>query len=284
MAETEQQQQSPHARHAAKPAAHTSLRKTFLAPVRFTLAPLALFFAPLCVVLALASGASVVAQQKFSKVYRTPRRNIRLQLTNRSGTIEIEGWDRSEIKVTAEMESPVAKFTPVVDEEGLVIDVMSDTRGREGVGDVNFKVQVPADATVDLETRIGQITVRNVHGSMVRAVVTSSGDIDLTGIRAFKVIASNIMGNILFDADLLAGGAYDLKSTEGNINVRLSGESGFTLTATAPRTRNIDLGSLAQRGEFSFQGDNRRVVGRVGDGSATLKTTNLRGSIMFFTR
>jgi DUF4097 and DUF4098 domain-containing protein YvlB len=278
MAETGQQQPPPHTPDAAHAAAHIPLRKTFLSRVRLVVAPLVV------VLIALASGASVVAQQKFSKVYRTPRRNVRLQLTNRSGTIEIEGWDRSEIKVTAEMESPAAKFTPVVDDEGLVIDVMSDTRGREGVGDVNFKVQVPSDATVDLETRIGQITVRNVHGSMVRAVVTSSGDIDLTGIRAFKVIASNIMGNILFDADLIAGGAYDLKSTEGNINVRLSGESGFTLTATAPRTRNIDLGNLAQRGEFSFQGDNRRVVGRVGDGSATLKTTNLRGSINFFSR
>jgi outer membrane lipoprotein SlyB len=83
---------------------------------------------------------------------------------------------------------------------------------------------------------------------------------------------------------MLSGGLYDLKSTQGDINVRISGGSGFTLTATAPRTRNISLGTLAQRGDFSFQGDNRRVVGRVGDGSATLNTTNLRGSIMFFTR
>jgi DUF4097 and DUF4098 domain-containing protein YvlB len=207
-----------------------------------------------------------------------------LQLTNRSGTIEIEGWDRSEIKVTADMESPAAKFTPVVDDEGLVIDVMGDTRGREGCGDVNFKIQVPADATVDLETRIGNISVRNVRGSMVRAVVTSSGDIDLTGLRAFKVMASNITGNILFDAELLSGGLYDLKSTQGNISVRISGGSGFTLTATAPRTRSIDLGNLARRGDFSFQGDSRRVVGRVGDGSATLTPTTLRGTINFLTR
>jgi hypothetical protein len=276
MTETEQHHQhTPHAPRAARTASRPRLRKIFRAPAA-RLALAALF--------ALAATPAAFAQQKFSKTYRTPRRNIRLQLTNRSGTIEIEGWERSEIRVTADMESPAAKFVPVVDDEGLVIDVMGDTRGREGVGDVNFKVQVPADATVDLETRIGQITVRNIRGSMVRAVVTSSGDIDLTGIRAFKVMASNITGNILFDAELLSGGFYDLKSTQGNINVRLSGASGFTLTATAPRTRSIDLGNLAARGNFSFQGDSRRVVGRVGDGSATLQTTNLRGSIVFFTR
>jgi DUF4097 and DUF4098 domain-containing protein YvlB len=273
MAEIEQQH-SPHA-HVARPAARTSLRRNSLFRTRLVVAAFALaaFVAP---------GA--FAQQHFSKIYHPARRNIRLQLTNRSGTIEIEGWDRNEIKVTADMESPAAKFTPVVDDEGLVIDVMNDTRGRDSVGDVNFKIQVPADATVDLETRMGQISVRNIHGSMVRAVVTSSGDIDLTGIRAFKVMASNIMGNILFDAEMLSGGLYDLKSTQGDINVRISGGSGFTLTATAPRTRNISLGNLAQRGDFSFQGDNRRVVGRVGDGSATLTPTSLRGSIMFYTR
>lgn len=274
MAETEQKK-TPHARAATRAASRSALIKFFQA--RATVVA-----SSLIVIIALAS--SLCAQQKFSRVYRTPRRNIRLQLTNRSGTIEIEGWDRNEIKVTASMESPAAKFTPVVDDEGLIIDVMGDTHGREGVGDVNFTVQVPADAAVDLETRIGNITVRNVHGSMVRAVVTSSGDIDLTGIRALKVMASNITGNILFDADLLAGGFYDLKSTQGDINVRISGGSGFTLTATAPRTRNIDLGNLARRGDFSFQGDSRRVVGRVGDGSATLMTTGLRGSINFFTR
>ncbi|MCA1817301.1 MAG: hypothetical protein LC746_13080 [Acidobacteria bacterium] len=279
MAEIEQQH-TPHAaaaRAAARPSAPGRNLPGKLLRSRASVAASSL-------VVALALASSVCAQQKFSRVYRTPRRNIRLQLTNRSGTIEIEGWDRSEIRVTAELESPAAKFTPVLDDEGLVIDVMGDTRGREGVGDVNFKIQVPADATVDLETRIGQISVRNVHGSMVRAVVASSGDIDLTGIRALKVMASNITGNILFDAELLSGGLYDLKSTKGDINVRIAGGSGFTLTATAPRTRNIDLGTLARRGDFSFQGDNRRVVGRVGDGSATLMTTGWGGSISFFTR
>jgi DUF4097 and DUF4098 domain-containing protein YvlB len=275
MAETEKND-TPHAPGDARAASRHAPRKSSTARAAAALS--------LIVVFALSSASDAFAQQRFSKVYHTPRRNIRLQLTNRSGTIEIEGWDRSEIKVTADMESPAARFTPVGDDEGLVIDVMNDTRGRENLGDVNFKIQVPADATVDLETRIGNISVRNVRGSMVRAVVTSSGDIDLTGLRAFKVMASNIMGNILFDAELLSGGLYDLKSTQGNISVRISGGSGFTLTATAPRTRSIDLGNLAQRGDFSFQGDSRRVVGRVGDGSATITTTNLRGTINFFTR
>ena len=229
------------------------------------------------------TATTVFAQHKFSKTYPA-RRNIRLQLNNRSGTIEVVGWDRNEIKIYADMEAPAARFTPILKDDGLYIDVMNDTRGREDVGDVNFRIQVPSESTVDLETKRGNIVVHNVQGGMVRAVVTTEGDINLTGIRANRVMASIINGNILFDADLMRGGMYELKSTQGDINLRINAGSGFTLTATAPRTRNINLGDFAGRGSWDFQSNNRRVVGKVGDGGAILNTTNLRGSIMFVSR
>jgi len=185
-------------------------------------------------------------------------------LKNRSGLIEVEGWDRSEIRITASMESPVAHFTPTLDDDGLTIDVVGDNRGRDDIGDVNFHIQVPYDSAVDLQT--------------------ASGDIELTDIRAQMVVAENVTGNILFDAELLSGGSYELKSTQGDINMRITPGAGFTLTATAPRTRNINLGGFAQMGNFNFQGDNRRVVGRVGDGSATITTINLRGAISLVPR
>jgi len=227
--------------------------------------------------------AHVFAQHKFSKTYPA-RRQIRLQLNNRSGEIDVVGWGRDEIKITADMEAPAARFTPVLKDDGLWIDVMSDTRGKEDVGDVNFRIQVPYGSTVDLETKRGNITVHNVQGAMVRAVVTTEGDINLTGIRASRVMASNISGNIFFDADLMRGGMYELRSTQGDINLRINAGSGFNLTATAPRTRNINLGEFAGRGSWDFQSNNRRVTGKVGDGSATLNTTNLRGSIVFVSR
>jgi hypothetical protein len=82
----------------------------------------------------------------------------------------------------------------------------------------------------------------------------------------------------------MRGGMYELRSTQGDINLRINAGSGFNLTATAPRTRNINLGEFAGKGSWDFQSNNRRVTGRVGDGSATLNTTNLRGSIVFVSR
>src|SRR5436305_1338680 len=233
--------------------------------------------------LCLWSATAARAQQHYSRNF-APRRNVSLLLKNRSGLIEVEGWDRGEIRITATLESPAAHFTPTMDDDGLTIDVVGDNRGRDDIGDVNFRIQVPYDSAVDVQTASGDIKVRNVRGQLVHAHVTTDGDIELTDIRAQMVVAENVTGNILFDAELMRGGSYELKSTQGDINMRITPGSGFTLTATAPRTRNINLGGFARMGDFNFQGDNSRVVGRVGDGSATLITTNLRGAISLVPR
>jgi hypothetical protein len=229
----------------------------------------------------LSSAPRTHAQRRLTREYPA-QPNIRLQLLNRSGTVEVLAWDKKSVRVTATMESSSAKMTPEVSDQGVFIDVRRDN--REDVGDINFKIQIPANSTVDISTMRGNITIRNMQGQMVRAHVTSEGDIELTGIRAQTVMAENTVGNILFDAELLRGGTYVLNSTQGDIQLRITAESGFRLMAVAPRTRNIELNGFAQMGEFEFFNDKRKVVGKVGDGGAALSTTNGRGSIVFMPR
>ena len=221
------------------------------------------------------------AQKRMTREYPV-QRNIKVQLLNRSGKIEVIAWDKNSVRVTATMESRSAKMEPEVSGDGVRIDVRRDN--REDVGDVNFLIRVPADSTVDISTMTGGIVIRNVRGQMVRAHVTSEGDIELTGIRAQTVMAENTVGNILFDAELLRGGTYVLNSTQGDIQLRITAEAGFRLMAVAPRTRNIDLNGFAGMGEFEFLNEKRKVVGKVGDGGASLSTTNGRGSIVFMPR
>ena len=231
--------------------------------------------------LALSLAPNALAQRRFTREYPT-QSNIRVQLLNRSGKIEVVAWDKNSVRVTATMESSSAKMTPEVTGDSVTIDVRRDN--REDVGDINFLIRVPADSTVDISTMSGGIVIRNVHGQMVRAHVTSEGDIELTGIRAQTVMAENTVGNILFDAELLRGGTYVLNSTQGDIQLRISAEAGFRLMAVAPHTRNIELNGFTQMGEFEFINEKRKVVGKVGDGGASLSTTNGRGSIVFMPR
>jgi hypothetical protein len=227
-----------------------------------------------------AGGGVAFAQKRFTERYPT-RKNVRLQLNNRSGTITVEAWDKSEIKVVVEMESPSARVTPEVNDDGVLIDVVRDNRGRPDVGDVNFRIWVPVNTMVDLETKRGNITVRGVEGALMRAHVTSEGDIELTGIRSSAVVAENTMGNIVFDAELVRSGTYELRSTQGDISIRITANSGFRLMGLG---RDINLGPFGGMGNFRFFGENRKVIGQVGEGGATLNVNNQRGTITFMRR
>src|SRR5689334_25175864 len=136
--------------------------------------------------LTLVSLSAVNAQQQMSKRFPGGN-NVRVELRNISGTIVVESWNKNEIRVSATIESKNAHVVPRQVNDCLMVDVMGDNRGRGDIGDINFKLQVPANSSVDVETRRGNISVANVRSGLVRAYVSSEGDITLTNISATHV-------------------------------------------------------------------------------------------------
>ena len=251
---------------------------------RFILSRAQLFSAIAVGVLLCSFSGLTYSQKQLSKRYPAGKK-VRVELKNISGTIIVESWNRDEVKVSATMESPTANFAPRLVADGLVIDLMGDNRGRGDVGDVNFKIQVPANSSVDLETRRGDIKVANIRGGLVRAHVSSEGDITLTGISASQVFAQNTIGNIFFDGEFSRGGTYQFQSTKGDISLRIPSDSAFRLVAAAPSKR-IELGPFWNSG-FKTGGVGQRYgkfVGDVGDGRSSVMITNFQGSITFIRR
>ena len=236
----------------------------------------------LSVVFFFASAMEISAQETFSKSYPASK-NVRLQLTNRTGTVTVEGWDKPEIKISAYMETPAANIEPQSLSGTIVINLVKDNQGRNQVGNVNFTIKVPFSSSVDIETRMGNLNVSNIRGTLVRAHISSEGDIILTNINADAVSAENGIGDIFFDGSVRREGNYRFTSTRGSINLRIPFDSSFRLVATAPSTRSISLGAFSG-GNMNYVGDGRRVVGSVGDGSAAFVVTNQRGSISFIRR
>ena len=220
---------------------------------------------------------TVLAQQKLSKRYPVPK-NVRIELRNVSGTIVVESWNKDEIRLSATIESKKAHVVPRQSDQTLVVDVMSDNRGMGDVGDINFKLQVPANSSVDLETVRGNIYVSNISSGLVRAHVSSEGDIELTNITASHVIAQNVIGNIFFDGEFSRGGTYEFKSNKGDITIRIPGNSDFRLVAASP-ARKIALNDFWNN-NFKNQ-DGRRITGDVGDGRSSVSVTNFSGQITF---
>lgn len=227
------------------------------------------------------SASGAYAQKKFSKSYPASK-NVRLQLLNRSGTITVEGWNKAEVKISADIESSGTVIEPQNLSGTIYINLVKDNQGRNDVGNVNFNIKVPYSSSVDIETMIGNLNVNNIGGGLVRAHITTEGDITLTNISSSAVSAENVIGNIFFDGEIKPNGIYRFTSTRSDINLRIPLDSSFRIVATAPSSRNIALGSFS-RDNLNF-GDGRRIYGRVGDGSASLTVTTQRGSISFISR
>jgi DUF4097 and DUF4098 domain-containing protein YvlB len=238
-------------------------------------------FSALGALLALTALSSTsIAQQQMSKRYAAGK-NVRIELRNISGTIVVESWNKDEIRLSATIESKGTHVTPKQINDSLVVDVMSENRGKGDVGDINFKLQVPVNSSVDLETRRGNISVANIRGGLVRAHVSSEGDIELTNITASHVIAQNVIGNIFFDGVFSPYGTYEFKSNKGDITIRIPGDSAFRLEA-ASAARRIALNDF-WHSNFKSQ-DGRKIVGDVGDGRSSVSIINFSGQITFLRR
>jgi len=235
------------------------------------------------VVFFMLSASPIEAQRRFSKSYPASGQSVRLELVNRSGTVTVEGWDRPEISITASLEAPAAVVLPQNLSGKIVINLVKDNAGRGDVGNVNFTIRVPYYTAVDIETLIGNLNVSNIRSTMVRAHVSAEGDITLTNISAIGVSAENVTGDIFFDGAVQQGGYYRFSSMKGNISIRIPFPSSFKLVATAPSTRSINLGAFSG-GQMRGVGDGRRIVGQLGDGSASMQVTNQRGTIQFIPR
>jgi hypothetical protein len=228
----------------------------------------------------LSAAIAVSAQQQVNKRYPGGK-NVRVELRNISGTIVVESWNKDEIRMSATIESKNAHVVPQQIDQCLMIDVVSDNRGKGDVGDINFKLQVPVNSSVDLETRRGNISVSNIRGGLVRAHVSSEGDIELTNINASQVVAQNVIGNIFFDGEFSRGGTYEFKSNKGDITIRIPGNSAFRLVAASP-ARRILLNDFWNNNMKTQDG--RKIVGDVGDGRSSVSVTNFSGQITFMRR
>ena len=230
------------------------------------------------------SPLQISAQQQVSKRFPAGK-NVRLVIRNISGKVTVESWNRDEVKVSATIESPSATVVPKQVSDGVLVDVMGDNRGRGDVGNVNFRIQVPPNFSVDIATINGDINISNIRSKMVRAHITADGDIELIGIVSPTVFAQNMTGNIFFDGEVSRGGSYQFQAGKGDISIRIPANSSFDLIASAPDKR-LALGQFWNSG-FRTVGEGKRfskTVVEVNDGRAKVSIRNFDGGITFVRR
>lgn len=157
--------------------------------------------------------------QPGQKVERTtvvdPRAIITLCVA--SGTLTVRGWDKPEVRVRSldadqiefrRIDKPKEPNTPATRIDVMVLDRTSKAhpkRDCQAIAEV--EMQVPANATVQVQTRDGDITITGVA-----AAYAGSQNGDITIERATRLVEAGSVG-----------GSISLKDSSGRINLSSAG-------------------------------------------------------------
>ena len=220
-----------------------------------------------------------------------------LDLENVNGQIHITGWDRNEIHIEArkrargasdsELQNALDGLEVVIEERDGGVSVItryprrSESRySRDRVSlSVDYRVTLPANADLDLETVNGKIWVEGVIGDLKMA--STNGGIDI-GHSGGRVDASTTNGGISVElSEVSEGEEMLLKTTNGSVSLYIPASARASLTA---RTTNGSILSdlpIESRGRVQ----RTRLEGDLNGGGARIeiKTTNGAISISEFT-
>ncbi len=205
----------------------------------------------------------------------------RVTLANVQGSIRVEGWDRSEVKlhIRKSTQGTRARLDEVevnVDRRGdwLHVQTLHTGNATEPV-QVDYALRVPRQARLDgLQTVNGDITVENVEG--VVEARTLNGNIKQTGATG-PVTAHTVNGSLLVALRALpdASAALELETINGDIQLLLPGNAQAELDmSTVAGVIESNLFSTARglTGDDSFRT-------RLGRGGTRIRLRTVRGNI-----
>lgn len=160
-----------------------------------------------------------------------------LSLGNDNGNIDVEGWDRSEVRIEAikkvkagnrdTAREALERLEVVAERRGNRVEIRvrrpRDTSGflawvfgNEVEGQVNFKVRVPRGIRVDVDTANGAVAVRQVVGRVDAESV--NGGVTIENVSG-TVDASTVNGSIRLALPQTARVSLDAQTTNGGINL-----------------------------------------------------------------
>lgn len=216
-----------------------------------------------------------------------------LNLSNENGSVEIESWDRDEVRVRAEItlkagsnqsaREAMDRFEIVTAREGDEISVTSrKPRGQDGFlawlagsqieVDINYEIRVPRHLDVEIETVNGSIQAQALSG--VIALDSVNGRITVKDSRG-AVSADTVNGSISVElVDVAAGERMAFGTTNGGITLSLPADVKADVDAA---TTNGSITSDLPLTSDSFS--KSRIRGTLNGGGVPIRMRTTNGSI-----
>ena len=235
-----------------------------------------------------------------------------------SGDVVVRAWDQPEIRVLASVKGShvVADAT----QQGSRVEVVSEIVGphEESKEVVNYEIYVPGQAEVQVHAHDGRVRVENVRGDVsvetrsagvelkevaghidVRTaagslvadhcsgrmeVRSASGDLSFLQPSLTKLTAYTMNGDIAYEGDFQPGGMYSLSNHAGTIDLRVTKQASFDLTANSIQgevTADVPTAPMAKSSNAwqPSTGPPRRFTGRYNSGDASVQVSSFDGTI-----
>lgn len=183
-----------------------------------------------------------------------------------SGRMRVTGWDRSEVKISASVQSGYLQFSANSSRVSLSVeDDYNDrsSRRHHNIGDADYEVSVPRGSRLILEAVSGDVTATGSQGEIEASSV--SGNVDVTdGSRT--VSAESVSGNAhvaRVNGDLRAetvSGNLRVENVSGNVeassvsgDVRLVGIQSKDVRAETVSGNVTYAGTIEPSGRYGFE-------------------------------
>jgi DUF4097 and DUF4098 domain-containing protein YvlB len=146
----------------------------------------------------------------------------RVQIDNMAGSIEITGWDRSEVSIRGELGDGVEELEISESSQGVAVRVRN-RKNRRFVEETRLRLQVPVAASVIAEGVSADIEASGLDGGNL-VFNTVSGDIRADA-RTPRVEIESVSGDVTFRGQAsrasveTVSGEIDLQGIEGEVRI-----------------------------------------------------------------
>lgn len=225
--------------------------------------------------------------ERFEQTYPL-NANGKVSVSNVNGSITIESWDKSEVKLeavkTADSRESLSGVKINIDSkpEYLKIETEYDSWKNRAEGmwknrklEVQYRLWVPRTAVLDeIETVNGSINVSNMTN--LTKISTVNGEIRAINLRGTTSIET-VNGTVNAEFESLQNVAnISLSAVNGTTNLVIPSDSEATIKAeTVNGSINNDFGLPVRKGKYV----GRDMYGRIGSGAVKINLETVNGAL-----
>ncbi len=146
----------------------------------------------------------------------------RIEVHNRSGSVEVEGWNRDRVEVSGELANDATELRFDVSDNKILIKVIN--RGRKKYGGSDLQIMVPKESHIEVTGVSTDIDVEGVTGR--QEISTVSGEIT-TEAYDDEVFVNTVSGDVEVDGNgdetivdvTTVSGEADVEDVSGEVSV-----------------------------------------------------------------